>query len=258
MMAMSVPQPSDAFEWTQADGARVLTCGPLRPHAAHFFTTADLQLGDDPAEWHLVAALAGVPPDRLRLLRQVHGRTVVAAGRGNDGAWDRPEADAIIANDPSVALVVRVADCAPVLMADTVNGAVAAVHAGWRSTMQRIVVAAIDALSDTYGTRPADLMVAIGPSLGACCGEMGEEVVEAFAREGHPASSLDRWFRREAGRRPHFDLWRANRDQLEAAGVPASSIHGSDLCTKTHASAFHSWRAAGQAAGRMAAVIRAV
>ena len=259
MMAMSVPQPSDAFEWTQADGARVLTCRTApaacraflhRPRICSSATTRP-----SGASWRRSRAC---PRIGSACCDQVHGRTVVAAGRDNDVAWDRPEADAIISDDPSVALVVRVADCAPVLLADTVNGAVAAVHAGWRSTMQRIVVAAIDALRDTYGTRPADLMVAIGPSLGACCGEMGEEVVEAFAREGHPASSLDRWFRREAGRRPHFDLWLANRDQLEAAGVPASSIHGSGLCTKTHAGAFHSWRAAGQAAGRMAAVIRAV
>lgn len=257
-MPMSVPQPNDGFEWTQADRTRVLTCRPLQPHAAHFFTGGDLRLADDPSEWALVAALAGVQPPRLRLLRQVHGRTVAVVPRGADDEWERPEADAVIADDPAVALVVRVADCAPVLMADTATGAVAAVHAGWRSTMQSIVGAAIDALRDTYGTRPADLVVAIGPSLGRCCGEMGEEVVEAFRTAGHPEASLERWFDRAPGRRPYFDLWRANRDQLEDAGVPASAIHGSDLCTKTHAAAFHSWRAAGQAAGRMAAVIRAV
>jgi polyphenol oxidase len=142
-------------------------------------------------------------------------------------------------------------------MADARLGVVAAVHAGWRSTMQRIASGAVRALGDAFGCRPADLTVAIGPSLGACCGEMGEEVVEAFAAAGHDEQTIERWFTRERGRRPHFDLWRANADQLECAGVPRGAIHVSALCTRTHAGTFHSYRAAGQRAGRMAAVIRA-
>jgi YfiH family protein len=142
-------------------------------------------------------------------------------------------------------------------MADRRQGVAAAVHAGWRSTMQRIVADTVAALERTYGTRPEDLVVAVGPSLGTCCGEMGEEVVDAFRREGHGVASLSRWFLRKDGRRPHFDLWRANRDQLEAAGIKPRAIHVSGLCTRTYPEAFHSYRAAGQQAGRMAAVIRA-
>lgn len=234
----------------------MLRCDPLEAVAPHFYTAATLRLRDDSGEWDAVAAYAGVDTARLRLLHQVHGhRVVVATPPGGDP--DRPEADAIVTDDPSLALVVRVADCAPILMADRRSGAVAAVHAGWRSTMQRIVVHAIDALKREYNARPDDLVVAIGPSLGACCGEMGEEVVEAFRHAGHDDATLDRWFVREPGRRPHFDLWRANREQLEAAGVPGNAIHVSGLCTRTYPETFHSYRAAGQQAGRMAAVIRA-
>ena len=168
-----------------------------------------------------------------------------------------PEADAIISNDPSVALVVRVADCAPILIADRRTGAVAAVHAGWRSTMQRIAGAAVDALRSTYGVHPDDLVAAIGPALGACCGEMGDEIVDAFRTAGHDDASIDAWFDRRPGRRPHFDLWRANRDQLETAGLGSGAIHTSGLCTRTHSVWFHSYRAEGTGAGRMAAVIRA-
>jgi copper oxidase (laccase) domain-containing protein len=85
---------------------------------------------------------------------------------------------------------------------------------------------------------------------------MGEEVVEAFRAAGHDEDTLRRWFVREPGKRPHFDLWRANREQLEQAGVPAASIHTAELCTRTHPEFFHSYRAAGAGAGRMAAVIR--
>ena len=223
---------------------------------SHFFTAATLRLRDDEREWNAVAECSGVPADRLRLLRQVHGRTILVAN-GVSAADPRPEADGIISDDPTLALVVRVADCAPILMADRRLGVVAAVHAGWRSTMQSIVPRAIEALSGTYGSRPGDLTVAIGPSLGSCCGEMGEEVVEAFRQAGHDAAFIDRWFARGPGRRPHFDLWQANIDQLMAAGVESQAIHLSGLCTRTHADQFHSYRAAGSAAGRMAAVIRA-
>jgi hypothetical protein len=156
-----------------------------------------------------------------------------------------------------VALVVRAADCAPILMADRRRGVVAAVHAGWCSTMQGIASAAVEKLAGAYGSRAEDLIVGIGPSLGTCCGEMGEDVVEAFRDAGHEETALEKWFVRAPGRRPHFDLWRANRDQLERAGVPPRAIHVSGLCTRTYPELFHSYRAAGPKAGRMAAVIRA-
>ena len=240
----------------QAPWGAVLVCRPLLAHAEHFFTAGSLTLRDSQEEWDSVAAFAGVRPDRLRLLHQVHGRTIATAAVDDPSPWTRPEADAVITSDRSVALVVRVADCAPVLLADRRTGATAAVHAGWRSTMQRIVPAAVEALAATYGTNPADLIAAIGPCLGTCCGEMGEEVVQAFRDAGHSDATLDRWFVRESGKRPHFDLWRANREQLEAVGVPAGAISVAGLCTRTYPEVFHSYRAAGTGAGRMAAVIR--
>lgn len=257
MMFMTRPQPSGGFEWVQAPTGPLLRNAPLEPFANHFFTTASLRLREDEQEWHEVARVAGVPTARLLLLHQVHGRTVAVASSGSTGQWSRPEADAAVTDDPSVALVVRVADCAPILLADVTTGAVAAVHAGWRSTMHRIVGAAVTTMRTVFGTNPADLVAAIGPSLGVCCGEMGEEVVEAFRDAGHDHAALEAWFVRQPGRRPHFDLWRANRDQLEQAGVPRSTIHVSGLCTRTHPDIFHSYRAAGPDAGRMAAVIRA-
>jgi polyphenol oxidase len=250
---MSRPEPTGQFEWTQAPWGAVLRCRPLLDVAEHFFTAAPLQLKGREAEWDAVAALAGVPPDRLRLLHQVHGTRVVTSGK--DG--DRPEADGIVTEDPSVAVVVRVADCAPILIADRRLGVVAAVHAGWRSTMQRIAPEAVAALKERFGSRADDLVAAIGPSLGACCGEMGGEVVEMFRGAGHDEAVIERWFVREAGRKPRFGLWRANREQLERAGVPPDAIHVAGLCTRTHPEVFHSYRAAGQQAGRMAAVIRA-
>lgn len=240
----------------QAPWGPVLVCSPLQTYAEHFFTAGSLTLRESEDEWNGLAAFAGVPRERLRLLKQVHGRTIARTTIGDDSPWTRPEADGIITADRSVALVVRTADCAPVLLVDRRTGAVAAVHAGWRGTMQRILPTAVETLQAECGSRPSDLMAAVGPSLGTCCGEMGEEVVDAFRAAGHEASALEHWFVRAAGRRPHFDLWRANREQLEEAGVLPTSIHTAGLCTRTHAGIFHSYRAAGAGAGRMAAVLR--
>ena len=240
----------------QAPWGHVLVCRALSEVADHFFTDGSVELRHRDEEWAAVAKLANVDRDHLLLLRQVHGRTVAVAEAGRIGRWQAPEADAIVSRDPSSALVVRVADCAPILIADRKTGGVAAVHAGWRSTMQRIAAAAIASMSAQFGSDPANLVAAMGPSLGRCCGEMGDEVVEAFRAAGHPDHDLERWFQRAPGHKPHFDLWLANRDQLERAGVPASQVFGADLCTRTHSARFHSYRAAGPEAGRMAAVIR--
>jgi hypothetical protein len=255
-MVMTEPQPTGGFEWTQAPWGRVLRCRPLLEVADHFFTDGSIELRDDEREWRSVAELAGLAPDRLLLLRQVHGSTVVTARAHRPNGWSRPTADAAISDDPSSAIVVRVADCAPILLADTRLGVVAAVHAGWRSTMQRIVGTAVAALRTEFGTDARDLVAAVGPSLGRCCGEMGDEVVEAFVEASHSDVEIARWFERTPGRRPHFDLGGANRDQLESAGVPPGSIHVAGLCTRTHRNVFHSYRGAGRNAGRMAAVIR--
>src|SRR5215210_4199183 len=162
MMFMTQPQPNDGFEWAQALRGAVLRNLALQPFVTHFFTAASLRLREDETEWDEVAELAGVSSDRLRLLHQVHGATVATAVRGSTAPWARPEADAIVSNDPTVGLVVRVADCAPILLSDAATGAVAAIHGGWRSTMRRIVDATVTSMRTTFGTNPSDLIAAIG------------------------------------------------------------------------------------------------
>jgi polyphenol oxidase len=258
MMFMSEPQPNDGFVWTQAPWGPILRCRPLVEIADHFFTAGSVELRRNESEWDAVAALAGVNRRQLRLLHQVHGRTIAVSRQGTTtGPWTPPHADGVVSNDSSAAFGVRVADCAPILIGDRRTGAVAAVHAGWRSTMQRIGVEAVGAMVREFQSDPRDLVAAIGPCLGPCCGEMGEEVVQAFREAGHDDATIARWFSRDDGRRPHFDLWRANVDQLMMAGIPAGSIHVVGLCTRTYPETFHSYRVRGTEAGRMVGVIRA-
>ena len=254
---MAEPQPSDGFEWTQAEWGLVLRCRPLADIAEHVFTTADIELRDSRDEWAAVAHAIGIEFDRVLLLRQVHGARVAISRRGEYVPGPRPEADAAVTDDPTIAIGVRVADCAPILIGDRRQQVVGAAHAGWRGTVQRAAIAAVREMQSQFGSRPEDLVAAIGPCLGACCGEVGPEVVQTFREAGHDPDSLAQWFTPGRGDRFHLDLPLANRDQLIVAGVPAPQIHVSGLCTKSFPELFHSYRARKERAGRMVGIIRA-
>ena len=123
--------------------------------------------------------------------------------------------------------------------------------------------AAVDSMQQNFGVRPADLIVAIGPSIGVCCYEVGSELVEAFADAGHEPSQIERWFSTMPGRAGsagrqtlRLDLWAANRDQLLLAGVREDNVHVCGLCTASNLDVLYSYRAEGAGAGRLAAAIR--
>jgi YfiH family protein len=224
--------------------------------AEHFFTTRDLTLRERPDEWIAVASELAVARDDLLVISQVHEATVVEASENRPRPWPSPAADAIISNDSSAAIAVRVADCVPILLAEPSGRCVGAVHAGWRGVSRRVAIAAVEAMQLRYGARPEGLLAAVGPCIGPCCYEVGVDTRDAFVKTGHHRSLLDRWFEPKANAKFHLDLWQATRDQLEGAGLRSSNIHVAELCTRTHAHRFHSYRADGAGAGRMAAVIK--
>ena len=228
----------------------------MTTNARHLFTSHQLQLRGDEGEWRALTDLFQVAPAALRLVKQVHGATVAVAHRGERASWVMPEADAIVTDDPEVVIAVRTADCAPILLADRTRPAVGAVHAGWRGTVQRTGPAGVEAMAREFGSRPEDLVAAVGPCLDVCCGEVGDEVVDAFRAAGHDERAIERWFSIGPGGRFHLHLARANRDQLASAGLSPEHIHVAGLCTRSYPDLFHSYRAAGPNAGRMAALIR--
>lgn len=253
---MNLPRPDAAFHWRDEPWGAALRCRGLDPHAQHLFTSKQLAL-PDPESWRRALASVGSTPDRLMRVTQVHGNTVrvLTQGHVTDAASaERPDGDALVSNQPGLALAVMVADCVPVLIADPVAGAAAAVHAGWRGTCARVVTAAVETMQREFGTNPSDLVAAIGPSVGPDDYEVGESVVEAFEKAGHDEHDLDRWFLRSYVK-PHLDLWRANGDQLLASGVTADHLYLCRLSTVAHPDVFDSFRVAGERAGRMAGVI---
>jgi polyphenol oxidase len=233
----------------------MLVSNALGKVARHGFTTRQLALrpGEGAGRsWSAVAASIGCAASRVGRVRQVHGATVrVVTGQTLEGPV--PDADAIVTRESGVAVAVVAADCVPVLLADPATGAVGAVHAGWRGTAANVVGAAVRVMARECGTDPATLVAAIGPSIGPCCYTVGSELVTAFRQAGHQ-DDVDRWFSSRDGVLV-LDLWAANRDLLAVAGIPTERIHSAGLCTKSNAAVFESFRADGERAGRMAAVI---
>jgi YfiH family protein len=258
----SLPPLSGAFEWTNELWGAALRCRPLGAIAPHVFTT---RLHDvwSPEQAGSLAAAVGARD--LAMARQVHGRAVIVTRDGAPlSSQVLPEGDVLVSNSVVSAVAVRAADCVPLLMADRARGVVAAVHAGWRGTSARAAVAAVESLAREFGTRPADLVVAIGPSIGACCYDVGTELVDAFAAAGHERYLIDRWFQspppaRGSTDRPgiRLDIAGANRDQLVLAGVPEEQIYASGLCTAMHLDVLTSYRREKEKAGRLVGIIRA-
>jgi YfiH family protein len=278
-MMFTPPKPNGAFRWAQLPAGSALVCDALTPFAFHLFTTRGWKLGEPAASqsgWIEVADVAGVELARLDRLHQVHGAAAVVRRKGSEHDY-RPEdafdeADIVLTDDPERAITIRVADCQPILIVDQRTRAVAAAHAGWRGLAARVPRVTVERLAAEYGSRPQDLLVAIGPSIGACCYEVGADVRASFA--SFADAEVERWFAAEpaliaanppvatlsATRRAghwFFDGWQCARDQLTSAGVPAHQIFVAGLCTASHGGMFCSYRRDGAGAtGRMVGVMR--
>ncbi len=186
---------------------------------------------------------SGWVPGPLAWVKQVHSARVVEAR----AAGCLGQADALITATPGLYVGVRTADCVPVLIADQERRAVAAVHAGWRGSADTIVKAAIKALAEHYGSRPEDLVAAIGPAVCGECYEVGPDVAARFTP----------WFPEGFCRngRITLDLADANRRQLIEAGLDPARVVTGAPCTVTTAEEFFSWRREKERTGRMVTAI---
>ncbi len=226
------------------------------------FATLNLgqSVGDDPAaveeNRRRFFGAFGIAAGRVVRVWQAHGNGVVRidavrAGRpGFPGCLldERGKFDALITQLPDLALTVSTADCLPILIHDPARRAVAAVHAGWRGTSQRIVARALDAMQEGYGTNPGDCRAAIGPGIRGCCFEVDSVVTDAMA------AALPDWGRHaRANRSGHWllDLAGVNRAILESAGVGTDRIEDVGLCTCCRNDLFFSHRADKGRTGRM-------
>jgi hypothetical protein len=213
---------------------------------------------------------------RVVALRQIHSDIVhvVDPTNGTDAA---PQGDALITREPDILLVVQTADCIPILLVDPKRRAIAAIHSGWRGTVRRIAAKALGRMQMEFGTKPEDVIAALGPGIGQSCYEVGTEVAAEFQAQFPNARD---WFEgpfdrladsdndpnwlpwltmKPPGHQPspprvQLDLIAANRSSLEAAGIPARNISSSNFCTACRTDLFFSFRKE-HTTGRMIAAI---
>jgi YfiH family protein len=206
----------------------------------------------------------------LIALRQFHSDVIHVF---DDVPADSCHGDASITNRPGLLLAIQTADCVPILLVDPKMRAIAAIHAGWRGTLARIAAKTIGKMQMHFGTKPADLLAAIGPSIGGCCYEVGTEVATQFLSQFPDAPSYFEEFRTgdepnpiqwlnmmPPGHQPPpkgvlLDLRKANRSQLLATGLRRQNIQVSDLCTACRRDLLFSYRKEGPTSGRLMSII---
>ncbi len=223
----------------------------------HAFTTRINGLGTrsngikSPSDWDAVAVLLNIAGNRVVTVNQVHGDTVIMVDDHNYQDARKTEADAIISSSPGIAIGVETADCVPILLIDQAVPAVAAVHAGWRSTVKNIARKTVMQMQDEFGSNPAQLIAAFGPAIGPECYEV-DEVVMGPVREAFPfwkdlasPRAREKW---------SLDLVNANRMELLQAGLQGKNIYSLGMCTFCRRDMFYSFRAEGRT-GRMLSIV---
>jgi polyphenol oxidase len=224
----------------------------------------------------LAEAITGSAKTPIAALRQFHSNLVVSVSPSDAERAQPRRADGLMTDEPGFLIAIQTADCIPVLVADTRRRVVAAFHAGWRGTVKRIVETGVGRMRLEFGSRPADLVAAIGPGIGACCYAVGEEVLSEFDsqfpyarelfREVYDADPVRRKYpmlfltqrapgHSDIGPQLHVDLIEANRRQLLSAGLRPKAVRVVGGCTQCHRELFFSHRGSHGHAGRMMAVI---
>lgn len=251
------------FYWREHEGVRALVCAPLEDAGfANGFSTRGGGVSLMPENSLNLAgfnedAAENILENRRRFLKlfpghwalagcwQVHGsevravKNLIDAKPAEDARGDTVYCDAIVSDARGMMAGVKTADCVPILIGDSHTGAFAAVHAGWRGTVAEVTTKALSRMVSDYKTKLADIVVAIGPAAGACCYEVGSEVIDSF---GERFANADELFTPTRESHACVDLIKANRRQLTMAGVKEEKIYSAPLCTMCRTDLFFSYR----------------
>ena len=260
---MSVITKKDGqLEYLICEGISVPHCFTTRFGGVSTGHLASLNIGihrgDDPENvlknYQILGDELGFDVQKLVLSHQTHTDIVRKVGLSDCGAGvfgpELTECDALITNDPGVALTVFTADCTPILLHDPVTGAVGAVHAGWRGTAASIAGKTVAAMGREFGSRPEDIRAAIGPNIGFCCFETHEDVPNAMLEAFGPEAGA---FIRKKGDKYYVNLKEINALVLRRAGVRQIDI--STACTVCECHRYWSHRVTGGLRGSQGAII---
>jgi hypothetical protein len=199
----------------------------------------------------LLYAALGMNQRRVVTTWQVHSADVVIATQPVRGRRWLAQADALVTDRPDTPLVMRFADCTPLLFFDPVQGAIGMAHAGWRGTVQGVAAHTVKTMQQAYGSQPRDIQVIIGPSISPQCFQVGEEVVSALYERFGTLDGL--MTRNPHDQTAYVDLWAANKLDLQRLGVEQIEIMG--ICTMQQTADFFSHRGEKGKTGRFGAAI---
>ncbi|MCM1121062.1 MAG: peptidoglycan editing factor PgeF [Eubacterium sp.] len=189
---------------------------------------------------------------------QTHTVNLRVVGREDGGKGiifprDYTDIDGLLTDESGIVLATFYADCVPLYFVDTRKRAIALAHSGWRGTVARMGRCVIEKMRETYGTDPADIVAAVGPSICQECYEVSEDVADAFAQEFKGQGQIDEILMDKGNGKYQLDLWRANEIVLTEAGIPAKQIQVTDLCTCHNSEYLFSHRASKGRRGNLGA-----
>lgn len=219
--------------------------------------------GDDPEHvtenFRRFAKAVGFRPEDIVTSDQTHTtniRRVTEKDRGSGITRERSfhDIDGLITDTPDVVLATFYADCVPLYFVDPVHRAIGLSHSGWRGTVNKMGAAAIKAMQETFGTDPADLLTAIGPSICQDCYEVSEDVIEAF-RKSFREDQWDQLFYRKENGKYQLNLWKANEIIFREAGVKPEHIAVTNVCTHCNPDILFSHRTTGEKRGNLSALL---
>ena len=215
----------------------------------HFFGTRQV-----PVELQDVIQLGAVTTGTpsfpiIASLKQIHSTRVVVFDRpAKVGVLAEDEGDALVTNQSEFLLVVRTADCVPVLLVDHKAGVIGAIHAGWRGTVDDIVPKTIQTCAEQFGSEPVDIHIAIGPSIGPCCFEVDAPVIEPLRTRFPDWPGV---LQKTMADKGMLDLKKLIRHQILACGIPEHQVERMDYCTHCRDDLFFSYRREGKVYGTM-------
>jgi len=189
-------------------------------------------------------------PESIFDVWQVHSADAVCARAPRSADESYRQADIILTDRPDVTLFMRFADCVPIMLHDPRNGIIGLSHAGWMGTLSDVATATVNAMQKNYGSKPADIIACIGPSIGPDHYEIGADVILQVMQKFEDESE---WVLKSHNGKIHFNLWETNRLLLERAGVEHIEISG--ICTACHTHDWFSHRAEKGRTGRFGALI---
>lgn len=245
------------FYWREANGVKVLICRPLEESGfANGFSTRLGGVSNFPKDALNLSGLdidsaENVAENRRRFLSvlgvdfpiatawQTHGADVRVVGNLEDASDANQKFDALVSDLKGVLVGVKTADCVPILMGDVKTNAFAAIHAGWRGTVNSIALNAITTMRERFGTRAEDLICAIGAAATCKNYEVGQNVIDAFAEKFSTGGKL---FTPTKAGHAFVDLHTANKEQLESVGVAPENISVAPFCTMERTDLFFSYR----------------